>query len=358
MDLFVPRPAKGLTRMSDIIARTPKLNALMAAPQATAASKAHVSTPIKHVSEILSAIAKPGMKPAVVSQPSDLFEEIIRPEDIGYTHPVFLQCFLPTRHSEKNRQLWQVDCGRASLLFRAGILVKPGAPHAFKNCIVPAGPKARILCAYVNDYILCHRTQTVDLGASLRKTMERMSIPICGKNGKLLQREVENFAAAEINLGVWDEQGNAHQHRAFVAETMSFWIEKNPDQMTIWNPEMTVSSQYYHSIIGEDRMAPFYWPALIALQNDTRAMDIHCFLVYRLRNGLKRPVPLHAKVLHAMFGRDIQEQKKFWQSFKKSLAAAHKWYPAARVEVKNDCIILQNSPALIAYRKIDRIAGA
>ena len=189
--------------------------------------------------------------------PAGLFDEIIRPETVGYTHPVFLQCFMPTRHSLSNSQLWQVNCGRASLLFRAGILVKPGEPNSFKSCVVPAGPKARIVNAYVNDYILRHRTPTVDLGRSLRQTMERMSIPICGKNGKLLQREVENFAAAEINLGVWDEQGNAHQHRAFVAESMSFWIEKNPDQMTIWQPEMTVSSQYYHSLTDDDRMAPF-----------------------------------------------------------------------------------------------------
>jgi hypothetical protein len=75
--------------------------------------------------------------------------------------------------------------------------------------------------------------------------------------------------------------------------------------MTIWNPEMTVSSQYYHSVTDGDRMAPFYWPALLGLQHDTRAMDIHCFLVYRLRSGLSRPVTLHVKVLHAMFGRDV-----------------------------------------------------
>src|SRR5579884_3651850 len=287
--------------------------------------------------------------------PTSLFDEIIRPEDVGYTHPVFLQCFMPTRHSEHNKQLWQVNCGRASLLFRAGILVKPGEPGTFKNCMVPAGPKARIINAYVNDYIFRHRTPTVDLGGSLRQTMERMNIAICGKNGKLLQREVENFAAAEINLGVWDEQGNAHQHRAFVAETMSFWIEKNPDQMTIWNPEMTVSGAYYHAVTDDDRMAPYYWPALVALQNDTRAMDIHCFLVYRLRNGLKRPVVLHAKVLHAMFGQDIKDLKKFWQVFKKSLLAAHKWYPKAQIEIKNDCIILKDSPPLIPHRKMARI---
>lgn len=289
--------------------------------------------------------------------PPALFEEVIRPEDIGYTHPVFVQCFLPTRHTAKNRQRWQTDCGRASLVIRAGELANPAKPNDFKPCIVPAGPKARFVVGYVNDQIQRTNSPTVNMGDSLRDAMRAMNISIGGKNGKELKREVENFAAAEIGIGIWDEQGNTHHRRALIAPHMSFWLEKDPNQRTLWQPEMTISREYFEAIRDGDRLAPFYWPAMIALQNDTRAMDIHAFLVYRLRNGLKRPVSLHVKVLHALFGRDIQEQKKFWQSFKKSLAAARNWYPQAVIEVTNDSIILKNSPALIPYRKIGRITG-
>lgn len=65
---------------------------------------------------------------------------------------------------------------------------------------------------------------------------------------------------------------------------MSFWLEKDPNQRTLWQPEMTVSREYFQAIRNGDRLAPFYWPAMIDLQHDTRAMDIHTFLVYRLRN--------------------------------------------------------------------------
>ena len=299
---------------------------------------------IKKASDLLPAILPPG-----------LFDDIIRPEDIGYTHPIFLQCFLPTRHNAKNRQRWQTDCGRASLVIRAGELVKPGEPNTFKACTVPAGPKARFVVAYVNDFIQREKTATVDLGRSLRQAMHKLEIPVGGKNGKELEREVENFAAADISLGVWDENGSAHQLRAFVAESMSFWIERNPDQITIWQPEMTVSNAYYQAVRDGDRMAPFYWPAMIALSNDTRAMDIHSFLVYRLRNGLKRDVVLHNSQLHALFGKDVKQLDHFWPRFIQSMHAAHEWYPKARVEVKNDCIVLKNSPPLIPYRKLNRI---
>src|SRR5262245_28221196 len=71
--------------------------------------------------------------------PASLFDEIIRPDDIGYTHPVFLQCFLPTRHTDKNRDRWQTNCGRVSLVIRAGELANPHKQNDFKKCVVPAG---------------------------------------------------------------------------------------------------------------------------------------------------------------------------------------------------------------------------
>jgi hypothetical protein len=290
--------------------------------------------------------------PAII--PDGGFDEIIKPEDLHYTHPVFLQCFLPTRHTTKNRDRWQTNCGRASLVIRAGELANPDKPNEYEPCIVPAGPKARFVVGFVNDYIQRNNTQVVDLGQSLRKAMTEMKIPIGGKNGHELTREVKNFASAEVRVTTWNDNV-VHDHIARVAPQMSFWLEKDPDQQTIWRPEMTVSPEYFEAVRDGDRMAPVYWPAMVALQHDTRAMDIHSFLTYRLRNSLKHPVTLNAKVLHAMFGQDVKLLKHFWSRFQESLSAALQWYPGANVEVKNDCIVLRDSPPLIPHRKMPRI---
>lgn len=284
-----------------------------------------------------------------------LFGEEVQREDIGYTHPVFLQCFLPTRHTAKNKQRWQTDCGRASLVIRAGELVKPNQVNTFETRVVPAGPKARYVVAYVNDYIQREKTRTVDMGRSLRQAMNKLQIPINGTNGKALENEVKNFAAAEITLGVWDQDGNAHQTGGKVAKRLSFWIDKDDEQRTLWQPELDVSQDYYDAVRDGDRMAPFYWPAMIALSDDVRAMDIHCFLVYRLRQGLRHDVPISARQLHALFGQDVQQLDHFWPRFVESLKRALKWYPEAHIAIKNDCIILKNSRPLIPHRKVARI---
>lgn len=297
------------------------------------------------------AMAKPPKHEIV---PADYFDGLIDAKDIAYTHPVFMQCFLPTRHTEKNRERWQADCGRVSLVIRAGELANPYKRNEFKKCAVPAGPKARFIVAYVNDYIQRHNTDRINLGDSLREAMDKLNIPVGGANGKALTRETENFAASEVTLAGWFDD-EVRQLGGRVAPRMRFWLEHDPRQRTLWQSEMQVSSEYFNAVRDNDRLAPFLWPAMIALQHDTRAMDIHAFLTYRLRNGLANDVTIHAKALHALFGQDVQDITHFWPRFLQSLKAAHKWYPEARIEIKNDCIVLKNSPPLIQHRKIPRL---
>lgn len=280
--------------------------------------------------------------------------ELIRPEDIAYTHSLFLQCFMPLRHNPNNRERWETGNRNAKLLIRAGDLVKPNSPGTFKRCIVPAGPKARLILAYINDYAYRKRTPLIPLGESMREAMRRMDVSICGTNGKELQRELENLAAADMVLGVWTPDGSAHQDQMKIAARMSFWIDKDPKQGTLWQPEMMLSPGYYQSLQGP-HMAPLHWPAYIALQSKPRAMDIFAFLQYRLRKSMKTSVVIPVTVLHAMFGQDIKHLYHFWPRFKEALKDALKWYPTARVEILNDAIKLYNSPALIPYRKLGRI---
>lgn len=326
----------------------------------------HEATFLKSASERSHAEDAPGMvmPPAALSKvkpekrgpPPGLFELGIAKRDIVYTHPLFMQCFLPVRHNARNDQSWKMENGKASVLIRAGVLLDPDQPGVFKQCSVPAGPKGRLLMAYINDYILRHRTRVIPLGDSLRKGMALVGVPIGGKNAKELQREIENLATAEIVLGTWNAKGNAHQNQAKVASDISFWSDRDNNQSSLWQSEMTVSAEYYQAIMNGG-MAPAYWPAMIGLQHNARAMDIHSFLVYRLHTPLKRSVKLDPKDLHALFGQDIALLRDFWVRFQPALLAAHKWYPTARIElIKNrGGLLLRNSPALIPYQKAPRI---
>jgi hypothetical protein len=302
-------------------------------------------------------LVKAGDLPFVAELAQDIEQctiesEIIRPEDIAYTHSIFLQCFLPLRHRPSNVRRWETGNRLAKLVIRAGELVNPDSPGTFKECAVPAGPKARLLVTYINDYAFRHKTPLIPLGESLREAMRKMDVPVGGKNGKELHRELENIAAAEINLGTWAPDGSSARHqKASVAEEMSFWMEKDSQQRTLWQPEMLLSTQYYRALCTGGHIAPLHWDAYIALQHNARAMDIFTFLSYRLHKPLKQPIFLRAAVLHSLFGSDTKELRHFWPRFLEALKEALRWYPSVRLEILNDGVKLYNSPPLIPYRK-------
>lgn len=308
---------------------------------------------LQHVGAIVKGLLPP--------MPPSYDQDLIRPEDLAYTHSIFLQCFMPLRHHPSNLQEWETGNRDAKLLMTAGRLIKPDKPGEFKKCDVPAGPKARIVATYVNDFAFRHKTRTIDLGKSLRVFMEKAGVPVGGRNGKELQREMENFAAARIYLGIWGVD-QAHQDEIRIAPKMSFWLEKNPDQMAFWRPEMQLSQEYYDTLTVGRHLAPVHWPGLLALQRSPRAMDIFCFLSYRLYKPLKRPVVLSIDTLHTMFGKDCKRHAHFWPRFIDDLKKAHKHYPEARVEPSKDragkdCLILHSSPPLIPHRTVAYLGG-
>jgi hypothetical protein len=75
-------------------------------------------------------------------------------------------------------------------------------------------------------------------------------------------------------------------------------------------------------------------------------MDVFCWLVYRMRS-VNFPVKIPYTALHSVFGPNLKLLKHFKMEFRKAVIAAHNFYPAARVEFKEDYVILYRSPHLI-----------
>src|SRR5207249_6474575 len=98
--------------------------------------------------------------------------------------------------------------------------------------------------------------------------------------------------------------------------------------------------------LGTHRM-PLPFPALVKLQANPRAMDVFCWLVYRMRM-VKFPVKIPYAALHPVFGGRIKLLKHFKIEFRRAVLAAHKFYPEARVEFKKDYVLLYSSPILVA----------
>ena len=273
---------------------------------------------------------------------SDEIENTLVGRDVGFYHAIMMQCFLPQKALPNGRREWQVRHGRASMLVEAGRVVIPEKPHEFRHCDVPAGTKPRLILAYILGYAVSRKTRVIDMGKSLRRFMKNIGMPVTGRNGKILAREVENVAAANFYLGTWSEEGSTTRF-ARVANELSFWIERNNDQLSIWRPEMVLSAEFYDAI--QHHRVPVDISHLLQLSKSPRRMDLYCWLSYRLpRINSNNPIPVALRHLQPIFAPDIVDPYLFKQRIKGDLKAISKVYDGFNVQLQKDALWLVNSP--------------
>ena len=275
--------------------------------------------------------------------------------DIGYHHGVMMQCFMPQKRLPEGQITFQSIHGRSSLLVRAGLLADVNETHRFVQCGVPFGAKARIIMPYIVGYAVQRRTPVIDMGRSLRRFMDTVRMPIGGRSGKAITEQVNNIAAADILLGEWSDERVVTKYRR-VASEISFWLERKPNQLSFWNPEMVLSNEFYEAI--QTRRVPVDMEHLIKLAGSPRRMDLYCWLSYRLPNvtaGKGVAVPL--KYLQPVFAPDMDSDasaRLFKQRLKSDLKILASVYSRFNVNVQGDVLWLNKSAPPISP-KITRI---
>jgi hypothetical protein len=301
----------------------------------------------KSIDEILPVIGLPqpvtplagDLAPSLAIDPRDLTAK-----DITYTHAVFAQCFLPARPLKKGILRHQVNHGNAALIVRAGELIDPKKTHEMEVREVPAGAKARLLLSYINDRAVRTGSADIDMGKSLREFMGKAGIPIGGPNGREITRQVKNIAACQMVLGVWGEH-QAAQKKIDISDGISFWLEKDSKQQTLWQPMMTLSDDYMAAL--EHHRVPIDFRGLVELQESPRAMDIFVWLSYRLcRIPRGKPVLIPYKALQPIFGTVRRRPNQFRDDFQGYVTnIVKRCYPEARLSLESDYIRLYYSPS-------------
>ena len=271
----------------------------------------------------------------------DEIEDALVGRDVGFYHAIMMQCFLPQKALPNGRREWQVRHGRASMLVESGRVVIPEKTHEFRHCDVPAGTKPRLILPYIMGYAVSHKTREIDMGKSLRRFMKNIGMPVTGRNGKILAREVENVAAANFYLGTWSEEGGTTRF-ARVAKELSFWVERNNEQLSIWRPEMVLSAEFYDAI--QHHRVPVDMSHLLQLSKSPRRMDLYCWLSYRPpRISSNNPTPIALRHLQPIFAPDIVDPYLFKQRLKDDLKAIFNVYDGFNVQLRKDALWLVNS---------------
>jgi len=271
-------------------------------------------------------------------------------QNIGFMHSVMVQCFMPQKRLPENIRRFVSTHGKASLVIEAGILANPETSQKFIECVVPYGSHTRLILPWINRYALQHKTREIDMGASLRKFMDKVGRPIGGYNGKKTTENVEAIGATQFILGEWSDDGATTKYGR-VAQAVSFWIERDPNQRVLWNPSLVLSESYYELL--RERPTPIDLNHLAQLTKSPMAMDLYAWLSYRLpsiRQGKTVRIPVQH--LQEVFGRNINTPKKFSQKLRANLKLVAQVYSKFNISTEKGLLILQNSPPPVYDRNV------
>ena len=287
-----------------------------------------------------------------IQQKLTLYESTIAslapaPEDLAYIHPVFVQCFLPIRPSHVGGQHeYSRSNGKWTLTISSGHILNPEDDEAPPiRASIPAGGKARLILAYLNDRAYRTKCATIELGKSMRDWMDRAGMPSCGSNHKALSREIQNVLAAHFTI-IERTDTRKSLRNAQIAKQIDFWHQSAPHQGSFWQPEVTLTSDYFNAVM--ERQMPVDYRVYAALHKTPVAMDLYAWLVYRLAR-LNHDTRLPLNEVQLLFGQGYAPGAKGTKNFvqnlrKKLLPKVLTYYPDANVELEKNSLLLRPSP--------------
>ena len=268
--------------------------------------------------------------------------------EIGFLYSGWAQAGLPHKRLADD-QSWQVRTDHVSLL------VQPGQRHTASGDPIPVGvpygSRARLICLYLQSEALRTNSREIELGRSLHAWLKRLEISIGGKSMAAVRDQAERISRCRMSFQI--KQGNrtglVNQN---ILDTAMF-VDDESSQGSLFVERAKLSELFFEQL--QRHPVPVEEAAIKAISNNSMAIDVYCWLAYRL-HVLSTPTPISWKALYAQFGSGIARLDKFRACFRSTLELAMSVYPEAKVEVDRRGLTLLPSRPPVSPRVVSMAA--
>jgi hypothetical protein len=264
---------------------------------------------------------------------------------VGFIYSGWAQAALPHKRLAPDA-VWQITSERVRLLVEPGRrAVDSGEPEWVG---VPYGSRARLILLFLQSEALRTNSREVELGRSLRAWLSRLGIPIGGKSFKDVKEQAERISRCRLSFHVraGERAGLVNQN---IVDTAMFVGCADPAQGSLFVDTVRLSETFFEQL--KRHPVPIEEAAIRALSNNSMALDIYCWLTYRL-HVLQSPKPVTWKALQAQFGNGYRGLHHFKPRFLENLHLACAVYPGACVEADERGLTLKPSRPPVSPRLV------
>ena len=268
--------------------------------------------------------------------------------DAGISYAGFCILNLPRRRRDNDLTPWERMLVRPG--FSCSLTVEPGrlmVDGRNKTFGVPFGSAARILLIYLQREALATRSRRIELGSSMYRWLKHLGSHVGGSDYRRVRDQLLRIAACSLRFtwGETNEKGDtitAFKKDNIVESGVLVMTERdNERQYPIWQDHIVLSSSFFEEVVRKP--VPVDLAAIAALNQMPFALDVYCWLAYRL-HALEREATCSWFSLKDQFGPDYTRARQFREAFREAVETALCVYPSARVTIEDHGVILHPSP--------------
>jgi hypothetical protein len=246
--------------------------------------------------------------------------------------------------------LWRIETEHVTLLVEPGRRPLPGGENAWVG--VPYGSRARLIMLYLQSEALRTGSRDIELGRSLSDWLGRLGIPLGGKSYRDVKEQASRISRCRLSFHIQtgSRTGLINQN---ILDTAMF-LDGSGDQESLFVETAKLSESFFEQL--KKHPVPIEEAAISAINNNSMALDVYCWLAYRL-HVLNKPRAVSWQALRIQFSPNVKHLFHFRAHFKDNLALALAVYPAARVEESENGLMLFPSPPPVAPKGQRLIGG-
>ena len=258
-------------------------------------------------------------------------EEAQKAGAVGYMARALTQATLP--HSEQKTNEFTRKNGAFSLS-----IIAPAAVG------LPYGSIPRLLVSWLTTEAVRTKSPYLELGPSMSAFMAELGLqPTGGRWGTItrLREQCNRLFQSLITCSYTTDGLDAINNILIADDVELWWSPKSPDQCTLWRSNILLNSRFFDEVTKNP--VPVDLRALKALKRSPLALDIYCWLTYRM-SYLKKPTSIPWGSLQMQFGTGYpftpQGTRNFKKKFLNQLKSVVAVYPLANVEPQDSGLFL------------------
>ncbi len=273
-----------------------------------------------------------------------LIQEVENPYARSHLHSVLCTIYLPHRKTEPSRP-WEKSNGDSATLMIQPLMDRMGGYLG-----VPYGSTGRLLIIFLTSQAYRNNSRRVELGDSMCAWLRTMGVATSGQGYRAVREQASRIERSLITVTYDGAKGQERWQDTIIRGSFNLY----PNDVQGFPDSVELSESFYDSLTRHP--AVLFDPAIRHLSGKSLALDVYCWLAYRL-HALTKPTPISWRALHRAFGSNYARERDFRANFCEPLNNALNVYPQAKVEIAETGLVLHSSPPPGPPRSVVYIQG-